>query len=361
MRTFAVTDVPRAVDPLPPVEARAALEGLAGGAVEAWSRSERPLARICKTRGVQYPDGRWASEEVAYHPFVAAVHAAFDQHRPLVLSPDAIWLMIAQGFAFHVTANAEALRDRIVSHQGRELIALRRDDFVLGSPDNDWPAAFTALSSEVRARTGDLHALVVSDFTTTTPASRAASEIALLATTQSYFAYQIHTMCGIPEVTLTGTGDDWRAIRARAEALRAYDCDAWIDALTPVLDQIVGAEAGEIDRDFWSSLYKNKNASGGPYVTGWINVLLPYVLDHQGKMVVNRALGAWREGMTTPFGGGPSPEFLPSGLSRVPFLWKYLGQEYRMALLGGFVGVAQDPKTLALTPEIGWGVQREGA
>jgi len=37
--------------------------------------------------------------------FVAAVHVAYVNHLPLVLSPDMIWLLIAQAFAIHVDLN----------------------------------------------------------------------------------------------------------------------------------------------------------------------------------------------------------------------------------------------------------------
>src|SRR6476620_101863 len=56
------------------------------------------------------------------HPLLGAVHLAFAQHRPLVLTPDAIWLTIVQGVAQHVRLNAEALRSRLVRHSGREAI-----------------------------------------------------------------------------------------------------------------------------------------------------------------------------------------------------------------------------------------------
>jgi hypothetical protein len=356
MRTFRVSDVAVAVDPIPEIDARTALEALTRAKLEAVYATSRPLARAWGARP-RLDGSTWSTELVPFHPFVAAVHAAFDQHRPLVLSPDTVWMMIAQGFALHVTTNAEKLRSRIVSHQGRELIAVRRDDFVKGDPANPWPDVFTALSTQVAARTGALHALVVADFSTTDATARAASEVTLLATTQNYFAFQVRSMCGIPEITLTGTADDWRSIRARADALRAYDAEAWVDALLPILDQFVAAHEGEIDREHWESFYKLKNASGGPYITGWINTLLPYVLDHRGGAIANPATAKWRDGMAGPFGGGPTEEFLPSGMSWVPFLWKYLANEYRMQFVAGFAGVAQDRQTLALSPELGWAVR----
>src|SRR5262249_48555239 len=39
--------------------------------------------------------------DIAFHPLIAALHRAFCDHRPLSLSPDMIWLLIAQGVANH--------------------------------------------------------------------------------------------------------------------------------------------------------------------------------------------------------------------------------------------------------------------
>src|SRR5580658_4587686 len=76
-------------------------------------------------RGVKINVARFGSR---CHPLIDAVHIAFSQHRPLTLSPDDIWLVIAQGFGHHVAENAEALRHRLVRHQGRrELTATVRD------------------------------------------------------------------------------------------------------------------------------------------------------------------------------------------------------------------------------------------
>jgi hypothetical protein len=36
---------------------------------------------------------------IGEHPLIAAAHLAFSQHRPLLLSPDVIWVTIVQGLA----------------------------------------------------------------------------------------------------------------------------------------------------------------------------------------------------------------------------------------------------------------------
>ncbi len=289
------------------------------------------------------------------HGFVMAATTAFNDHHPLVLTPDAVWLCIAQGFATHLRQNAETLRERIVTFSGRKEIKIQRDDFLKGRAENPWTEAFSGFSDAVATYVPNERKLVVCDFSTTGPAERAASEITLLDSMQEYFEYRCVTMCGIPEITLAGTKEDWLQVQKRAEQLSPYDLGWWLDALRPVLNQFVSAFDGREDRDFWKSFVKVNGMSGGPYLTGWINVLLPFLEEEPLKP--NPHSTSWRDGLHRDFGGGPTYSQLPLGLSRAPFEWVVLSQKYCMDLLGGFVGVAQDSQSLALSPAIGWAVR----
>ena len=93
--------------------------------------------------------------------------------------------------------------------------------------------------------------LIVADFSTTGPVERAASEIVLLDAMQAYFAYEMHTFCGIPSITLEGTATGLGSDCSPDRAIRAIDLDWWVDALRPILDQFVAAANGIIDRQFW--------------------------------------------------------------------------------------------------------------
>ncbi len=290
----------------------------------------------------------------AGHGLVDAIGVAFAEHRPLVLSPDVIWLAIAQGFATHVNENAEQLRGKFVRHEGKLTLSVRRDDFVKGSPHNPWPEVFQAFSDEIAGHIGRQRDLVVCDFSTTGPIERAASEIALLDAMKSYFDFMFVTMCGIPEITLEGTVADWRSIRRRAQALDEYDLAWWTSALLPVLDALVATAEGHVDVPFWRSLFKRNSGSGGPYICGWINVLFPYVLSYGGGLGRNRRMAAWREGLDAEF--GVEAWSIPTGISRAPFTWSYFGESYPMHFLAGFAGTGQDAPTLAVRPVIGWAV-----
>jgi hypothetical protein len=121
----------------------------------------------------------------------------------------------------------------------------------------------------------------------------------------------------------------------------------------PVLDQFVAAAQGSADREFWQSLYKVGGDSGGPYVTGFVNVFFPYI-GWDDDMTFNRTALEWSASMRTD--DGPTPSIIPPGLSMVPFDWTHLRETFPMQFLGGFVGATQDPDTLAIRPSIGWAV-----
>jgi hypothetical protein len=291
------------------------------------------------------------------HPLIEAVHTAFAEHYPLVLSPDDVWLCLAQGFALHVEANAEALRSRFVHHEGQLTLTVRRDEFVMGSPDNDWQGCFAEWSDAIAAHIGKKRDLVVAAFSTTGPIERAASEIVLMSAMKSYFHFLLVSLCGIPAITLLGSVADWQAIRHRAEVFAEFDLADWVRALLPVLDQFVKAASGAPDRAFWQSMYKQHDESGGPYVTGWINALFPYLAGGRpGKagIVRNGHALTW----SGDIGGGEGPTLgrFPRGLSSVPLAWDYLGTVFPMTLQAGFVGISQDPETRAVQPAIGWAV-----
>lgn len=281
------------------------------------------------------------------------MHTAFAEHYPLTLSPDDVWLCLAQGFALHMEANAEALRSKFVRHEGQLTLSIVRDNFVKGSPENDWQGCFAEWSDAIAAHIGKKRDLVVADFSTTGPIERAASEVVLMSAMKNYFSYLMLTRCGIPQITLLGTVGDWQSIRRRAEMFAEFDLADWMSALLPVLDQFVKAAAGSADRTFWQSIYKERDDSGGPYVTGWINTLFPY-LDSgstNGGPVRNDAA------FTPPDNDDwPTIGSFPRGLSCAPLVWEYLGTRYPMTLDAGFVGISQDPQTCAVRPAIGWAV-----
>lgn len=280
-----------------------------------------------------------------------AVHVAYSDHYPLALSPDDVWLAIAQGFALHVNANAETLRAQFVSHEGKKEI-LHMNDYTRGDPNTPWENSFAFFSSEIEKHIGKKATLLTSDFTTTGPIEKAASEIVLMDSMQKFFSYREMTMCGIPEVTLLGTTDDWKSIRHRVQNFDEFGLAWWTACLLPVIDKFVDASQGRVDVKFWDNLYKrNDFGSGGPTVSGWVNAFYPYLKNYRTD-TFDRKTPYVERGLDVT----TSTSAFPSGLSKVPFIWDYLGSRFDYEFFGGFVGAHQE-EDLTIRPSIGWAVR----
>ena len=267
--TFTVNSVQPGTAPMPTQPVKDAITALLNSPkqpLESWSTSTPIL--------VQYrPD------VLGIHPFLLAVNTAYGKHYPLVLSPDMIWLVILQGLASHINANAEALRKKVVAHEGKLGLNVKRDAFQKGNPSNDWEGVFAEFSSKLRTHIGpDTHGLIVNEFSTTRAVEKAAMEVSLMDTLHSYFVYSVTTVCGFPSITLEGTTSDWQQLRGRARHLSEYDLDWWIPNLLPVLDQFVRASQNQPDKAFWCDFYKLAHlGSGGSRIQGHILNLFPYL------------------------------------------------------------------------------------
>jgi hypothetical protein len=286
------------------------------------------------------------------HPLIDAVHTAFAQHRPLILSPDDIWLVIAQGFSHHVTENAEALRQRLVRHQGRRELSTNVLDLSVAS----FEQAIGSFSVQIRNETDPvLHETLICDFSTTTTAIRVASEVALMDTFSSYFTYVVGCVCGIPKITIQGSPEDWHRIRARVEVLGTYGLEWWVARLRPILDEFVLAASGRPTPDFWKAIYKPEKAYATTLTTGWITDLFPYLGDGPQRRR-NPVLALARQGWALPVRSGVPPKSFPSGLSSVPIKVEIKGERFDLDLVAGFLAVKQNSSDLALSTVIGWSV-----
>ncbi len=288
-----------------------------------------------------------------------AVHLAFSQHRPLVLTPDAVWLTLAQGFAQHINNHAEALRSRFVGHKGK--IELRVDAQLLTTAE-DWSAVVHQWSANISEHVGlGLYELMICNFSTTTPVVKTASEVAMMDAFQRYFEYEVRFICGIPTVTLKGTVTDWVEIRRRVDVIEGYHLEWWTDRLKPLCDAFIETAKGVPLRTFWRHIYSPKEIYGGEAITGWLADLFPYINDYrtEAPTVRNPILGIVREKLTTQ--NGLSPNSVPSGLSQAPFLLKMppTQDKQELELVAGFIGVRENQTTGQVQPDIGWAVCKQ--
>ena len=325
---------------------------------------------------LSYPDDTLCFSSPNSNTFFKAMIEAFASHRPVQLSPDAIWMLISQGFSQHVNRHAEELRSILVDHEGRmELKAKIKVPSVLpvdneGGMDlkdisqyalehADWKGIVNEFSTQIDSSTkADIARIITTPFSTTGPDEHTAHQITLMESVKPYFEYSVENIaCGIPYITLTGTPADWSSLLERTRELGKYGLDWWIDDLIPVLEEFVNAQEGRVNTVFWQSIVKKfrpgdlrgLSCFGFGVETefdGWFLKFFPY--DTNGR---------------TPASVTSNHEML-SSISKVGFKFKIvnelgeLQQEIPMELHAGIVGMEQDSKTFCLTPKIGWRVVR---
>jgi hypothetical protein len=286
---------------------------------------------------------------VGYNSLYGAIISSFNDHVPLILSPDAIWLQIVQQLGIHIGQNSESLRQMFVDFEDKKVITVRRDDFIKGSKCNPWDNVFPEFADKIKDYIGEEnYSSIINKFSTTTPITQAAQEIALMDCMQSYFDYLVRTKCGIPEITLEGTKEDWQLILDKANGLSKYDLGWWIKELVVLLQEFVNVWDGNVNLGFWKNFVNENGGSGGPYFSGHMLKLSAYQQDYNKK---NTRITSWNEQKT--FGGFTTSSFT-SGISSVPFIWNYYETNYPMTFASGFVGV--EIVDGAYKPNISWAV-----
>ena len=286
-----------------------------------------------------------------YNSFFCGMYQAYADHRPFVLSPDMIWLLINQGFAQHVNANHESLRKYFVNFSGKESLIVQSHK-KLKDPSLLWEEIFPQFTEQIRKEVGGhLVETLTCNFSTTTSLEKTVSEITIMETVKSYFEFiTIMIVCGIPEITLEGTPQDWEKVLNKARGLKEYKLEWWISQLEPLLEEFVKASKGEVNKDFWRNMFKyhSQKKYGAPdIIDGWIVKFFPY--DKNGR----------RNNLKQLEGGNS----LPDEIVKVDL--KYLEVrndtiiETPLELWSGFIGLQQNKDNFALRPQISWMIRKK--
>jgi hypothetical protein len=353
-------------------------------------REKKQLSKLEASSAIQLGTGDKLvfSEFNSINLLAEAVHTAFYEHYPIRLSPDVIWLTILQGLAKHIAKDPEGQRANFVDFKGKNTLVVRRGEFVKGSPKNDWTTVFPEFAGQIANYIGDEKAsALASDFTTSSGTDQICAQIALMDTVKHYFEYFMMAGCGIPSIELTGTPADWVALRRKAEILNDFGLDWWTSELFPVLDQFVAAAQGQPDVKFWKNICNLNGGSGSwsSYVTGWVQVLFPYLYSGEQNWSISEWRDHYEKGTgveTEEFNQGRGPQChyhypvhrpesvgnglkldkIPCGISQAPvtYLDARSGKKYDYTFNGGIVAVLQNKTTRALEPVSGWAVLDHG-
>ena len=279
------------------------------------------------------------------HGLYEAILHAYNKHQHLRLTPDDIWLTIAQGVSRHINLNAEKFRHYFVNHEGKERIVIFAGDILRFNENHllkgDWLEVVNRLVVETdqAVEKVDIKTLLECDFSTTTKNSLTASRIVLLDTVKAYFSFG-GTMCGIPKVTLEGTLEDWLKVQEKVIRLRQLnlDFDFWLDKLEPVICKLIETYKGKVDEEFWAKIVSEQFfGSGSHEIGGWVLAFYPYK-KNGNKMNCDSF----------------EPEDIPDGRVEVPFDVDGLPLKFVVRFLGAQQETLEDSNEVIASPVIGW-------
>ena len=324
-QNFKLCDVTKAESPLISIDQNYLLKTLYGPFVETHGQSDKKFI------------------PTNIHPFIYAAHKAYAEHRPLTISPDGVWLLISQGLTTH-----------LYSKEGDQAVTL----IIEGNEKTDlsneeWLKHLDKFQQTLKSSTAEtIQAFHSPDFSTTDMNIKNAFKISSLSNKSEQFQFGLFSLCGIPEITLEGTTNDWLKIADKLESLKQFGMEEWADHLKPIINEIILASKGQVNKKFWNSFYKFNNECGDGSVSGWILNFFPYNAKGQLRPLIQIDSDDLLIHMPD---SDPNVSF-PSGRVYLPFSRNTSGKAIEMRFEAGFMGVSQHPETMSLKAEINWAV-----
>lgn len=304
---------------------------------------------------LKYNGGQWAPKYKFSNvsQLIQTVHNAFSLHAPIALSPEIIWYCIIHEVSICIKSHPKKYAHYFTdSPDKKKTIKVKDNSLVYGSPDNDWARTIGLFKKPLEDNvTPKAMKTFLPNFSSMTEEAKVAILVTFMDGISKYYKYEVWTECGIPEIKLVGTPDDWDLLVTAAKDLQVMfpTLQDYFKTLLPILELISEGAKGKVDKDFWCSIYKYRSGSGGVFVNGWITALNAYYPNKNGLSTLKKNF-EWAE-----YDGDTRPQKFPSHVSKVDFKWIYHGKRIDMMFFAGIIGVDYvDGKYLK--PSLGFGV-----
>jgi len=229
---------------------------------------------------------------------VSAVVDAYNQHHNLVLRPDDVWQAILTQFSFYVNANAESLRNEFVDFEGKKELIIVMGGTLFTADFGIFAKRMVDEQICKNIKDPEVTEWLLPKFTTTTDTDRVVASVTIMSTLQAYFEYTCMLRCGIPNVTLLGSTQDWYLLRQKLDRLLQYDIKGkdpvmkkWHALLSRVIDEFVNSVEGKPNLEFWDTVAHHEGGGSGPsYLSGWVTVFACFKAngEWQGDGVVRQ-------------------------------------------------------------------------
>ena len=229
-------------------------------------------------------------------PLLNGFYTAHTNHYPIRIKPDDIWLLIVQAFSNHVNANSEKLRHYFVNFDGKQKLKVIYTLSSIEQVDRKILENFSEqINEQMKKYLGEkLLDILTPNFSTSNYDSKIVCKISIMGAFKKYFQYEMGLIgCGIPYIILEGTAKDYKEIISKANELKKYEFDWYINRIIPHLEKMVEAKEGKIDTNYFKDIIQKKEVTEtkwGPsgmrkyevkydYISGWFLNFFAYCID----------------------------------------------------------------------------------
>ena len=291
-------------------------------------------------------------------------YSAYENHLPIRLTPDIIWLLIVQGFSHHVNYNSKELREKFVNFEGKKKleIIIPKYHSYKQMKSEDYAELFENLTEKIKENVGEeLINTIDFNFSTSNEITKVVGYASIMSSLKKFFEFRgFCHMCNYPYIILEGKLEDWESILKKTKDLSKYDLERWTSMLEIPLKEIIETKKGNINKQFWKSIlypdkidekieigvyeYKTIQVDG---INGWLLTFFPYYIDGYFRYTNSiKTKDLWR---------------LPEKILKTPLLMKSDDEgETPMIIYSGFLGMKVDKeKNNLVTAEIGWYVKEK--
>jgi hypothetical protein len=288
--------------------------------------------------------------------FVGTLLACYNNHYNLIIRPDDVWIAIIAQFSLYVTKNSESLRSKFVNFDGKQnltvfqMATLRTANYSIMAEQ---------MVDEITKNiiNPDMKKWLIPSFSTTTKTDIIVGAILMMSSMQKYFDYKMHLCCGIPNITVLGTKEDWQDITNRLKGLLLYNdnnnyMQSWYDLLVPIMNNFEKSVAKNPDIEWWDKICSKHGGGSGPrYISGWCSVFC--VFNEEGN---------W-QGSTFKISGYNNIKSdwpiidtndIPCGYVTVPVMINDNGVEYNSLMVAGHMAKKVSLNSNTIQPSIDW-------
>ena len=289
---------------------------------------------------------------------IKGIITAYKNHYPITITPDMIWLLIAQGFSRFMEKHANLVRERFVNFSGKKNLKVERLKYSPYTASKEvWDGIVQEFVQKIEENVGkELIDTLECNFSTTTQVAKVTSQVTIMSAMKNYFTYSVLMEgCGISNITLEGSLQDWEKIKSKLEFLSTKALKWWTKYLIPIIDKIILTkkyynEKNELNQElieFWKGMIRLKGR-GDMYdphmINGWIVKLIPNLENEKPSVYEEiRETDVPEEIISCP----------------MELIWLSMNGkkvDFQCSLASGFYGMIQDKQTFNVRPVIGYAI-----